>query len=220
MRLKETMNDYRYFPEPDLAPLEISENWLQEIKADMPLLPWEQEQKLTKEFGLPAYDAHFLADTREMAMYFEEVAIHSKAYKAISNWLMGPVKSHLNETNQSITEFELSPKTLAEIIELVESGTLTHNLAAHQLFPLAIVNPEKSPIQIVEQQGWLQAQSGDELITWVQEAIAAYPEKVKEYQKGKKGLIALFIGEVMKKSKGTADPKRVNQLMSEELAKA
>ena len=220
MRLKETMNDYRYFPEPDLAPLEISENWLQEIKANMPLLPWEQEQKLVREFGLPSYDAHFLADTREMAIYFEEMALHSKAYKAISNWLMGPVKSHLNETNQSITEFELSPKTLAEIVELVESGTLTHNLAAHQLFPLAIENPEKSPVQIVEQQGWLQAQSGDELITWVQEAIAAYPEKVKEYQKGKKGLIALFIGEVMKKSKGTADPKRVNQLMSEELAKA
>jgi aspartyl-tRNA(Asn)/glutamyl-tRNA(Gln) amidotransferase subunit B len=220
MRVKETMNDYRYFPEPDLAPLEISETWLQEIKAAMPLLPWEQEQKLVKEFGLPAYDAHFLADTREMAIYFEEVAVHSKAYKSISNWLMGPVKSHLNEKNQSISDFGLSPKTLAEIVDLVESSTLTHNLAAHQLFPLAIENPAKSPAQLVEEQGWLNAQSGDELNTWVQEAIATYPDKVKEYQKGKKGLIALFIGEVMKKSKGTADPKRVNQLMSEELAKA
>jgi aspartyl-tRNA(Asn)/glutamyl-tRNA(Gln) amidotransferase subunit B len=220
MRVKETMNDYRYFPEPDLAPLEISEAWLQEIKSTMPLLPWEQEQKLIAEFGLPAYDAHFLSDTREMAVYFEESARHSKAYKSISNWLMGPVKSHLNETNQSIADFELSPQVLAEIVELVEKGTLTHNLAAHQLFPLAIQNPAKSPAQLVEQQGWLQAQSGDELVTWVQEAIAAYPDKVKEYQKGKKGLIALFIGEVMKKSKGTADPKRVNQLMTEELAKA
>ena len=220
MRVKETMNDYRYFPEPDLAPLEISEAWLQEIKAAMPLLPWEQEQKLVKEFGLPAYDAHFLADTREMAIYFEETASYSKAYKSISNWLMGPVKSHLNESNQSIVDFELSPKVLAEIIELVEKGTLTHNLAAHQLFPLAIQNPDKSPAQLVEQQGWLNAQSGDELVTWVQEAIAAYPDKVKEYQKGKKGLIALFIGEVMKKSRGTADPKRVNQVVSEELAKA
>lgn len=106
------------------------------------------------------------------------------------------------------------------MVDLVESGTLTHNLAAHQLFPLAIENPAKSLAQLVEEQGWLNAQSGDELITWVQEAIAAYPDKVKEYQKGKKGLIALFIGEVMKKSKGTADPKRVNQLISEELAKA
>ncbi len=220
MRVKETMNDYRYFPEPDLAPLEISENWLQEIKAAMPLLPWEQELKLINDYGLPAYDAHFLSDTREMALYFEEVASHTNAYKSISNWLMGPVKSYLNEKNKSITEFELSPKTLAEIVELVERGTLTHNLASHQLFPLAIENPKKSPVQIVELQGWLNAQSGDELITWVQEAIAAYPDKVQEYQKGKKGLIALFIGEVMKKSKGTADPKRVNQLMTEELAKA
>ena len=218
MRVKETMNDYRYFPEPDLAPLEIPETWLQEIKAAMPLLPWEQEQKLINEFGLPAYDAHFLSDTREMAVYFEEVAAHSKAYKSISNWLMGPVKSHLNEKNQGITDFELSPKALAEIVELVEQGTLTHNLAAHQLFPLAIQNPTKKLAILIEEQGWLQAQSGDELIQWVQEAIAAYPDKVKEYQKGKKGLIALFIGEVMKKSRGTADPKRVNQLVSEELS--
>ena len=220
MRVKETMNDYRYFPEPDLAPLEISEVWLQEIRSTMPLLPWEQEQKLVKEFGLPEYDAHFLSDTREMAIYFEAVADHSKAYKSISNWLMGPVKSHLNESNQSIVDFELSPKVLAEIIELVEKGTLTHNLAAHQLFPLAIQNPSKSPAQLVKEQGWLNTQSGDELVTWIQEAIAAYPDKVKEYQKGKKGLIALFIGEVMKKSRGTADPKRVNQVVSEELAKA
>jgi aspartyl-tRNA(Asn)/glutamyl-tRNA(Gln) amidotransferase subunit B len=219
MRVKETMNDYRYFPEPDLAPVEISESWLNEIKATMPLLPWEQEQKLIKNYHLPAYDAHFLADTREMALYFEETAQHSKAYKSISNWLMGPVKSHLNDKNQSITDFELSPKALAEIVELVEKGTLTHNLAAHQLFPLAIENPDKSAEKIVEEQGWLHGQSGDELTKWVQEAIAAYPDKVKEYQKGKKGLIALFIGEVMKKSRGTADPKRVNQLMSEELAK-
>ena len=220
MRVKETMNDYRYFPEPDLAPLEISESWLQEIKSTMPLLPWEQEQKLINEFGLPAYDAHFLADTREMAVYFEDAATHSKAYKSISNWLMVPVKSHLNEKNQTIGDFELSPKVLAELVELVETGKLTHNLAAHQLFPLAIANPTKSLAQIVEEQGWLKAQSGDALETWVQEAIAAYPDKVKEYQKGKKGLLALFIGEVMKKSKGTADPKRVNQLVSEELAKA
>jgi aspartyl-tRNA(Asn)/glutamyl-tRNA(Gln) amidotransferase subunit B len=220
MRVKESMNDYRYFPEPDLAPLEISQAWLAELKASMPLLPWEQEQKLIQVYQLPAYDAHFLAETREMALYFEEAAQHSKAYKSISNWLMGPVKSYLNEKNQSIADFALSPQTLAAIVELVESGTLTHNLAAHQLFPLALVNTEKSPLQLVQEQGWSTAQSGDELLTWVQEAIAAYPDKVKEYQKGKKGLIALFIGEVMKKSKGTADPKRVNQIMSEELAKA
>lgn len=88
------------------------------------------------------------------------------------------------------------------------------------MFPLAIENPAKSPMKLVEEQGWLNAQSGDELLTWVQEAIAAYPDKVKEYQKGKKGLVALFIGEVMKKSRGTADPKKVNQMVSEELAKA
>lgn len=220
MRVKESMNDYRYFPEPDLAPLEISQTWLTELKASMPLLPWEQEQKLIQVYQLTAYDAHFLAETREMALFFEEAAKHTKAFKSIANWLMGPVKSYLNEKNLSITDFALSPLTLAAIVELVESGTLTHNLAAHQLFPLTIQYPEKSPLQLVQEQGWSNAQSGDELLTWVQEAIVAYPDKVKEFQKGKKGLIALFIGEVMKKSKGTADPKRVHQVMSEELAKA
>lgn len=220
MRVKESMNDYRYFPEPDLAPLEISQAWLTKLKASMPLLPWEQEQKLIQVYQLTAYDAHFLAETREMALFFEEAAKHTKAFKSIANWLMGPVKSYLNEKNLSITDFALSPLTLAAIVELVESGTLTHNLAAHQLFPLTIQYPEKSPLQLVQEQGWSNAQSGDELLTWVQEAIVAYPDKVKEFQKGKKGLIALFIGEVMKKSKGTADPKRVHQVMSEELAKA
>jgi aspartyl-tRNA(Asn)/glutamyl-tRNA(Gln) amidotransferase subunit B len=217
MRVKESMNDYRYFPEPDLAPLEISEAWLADIKSTMPLLPWEQEEKLMKVYQLPAYDAHILADSREMANYFEATAQSTKQYKAISNWLLGPVKSYLNEHNLSINEFQISPAQLAELIELVEKGTISHNLAAQQVFPLCLQHPSESPTSLVEKQGWAQVQSEDQLTIFVQEALAAYPDKVKEYHQGKKGLIALFIGEVMKKSKGTADPKRVNQLMSDAL---
>jgi aspartyl-tRNA(Asn)/glutamyl-tRNA(Gln) amidotransferase subunit B len=218
MRVKESMNDYRYFPEPDLSPLEITEDWLAEIKAKMPLLPWQQEKKLMEEYNLPAYDAHFLSESREMAIYFQSVYEHATHAKQISNWLMGPVKSYLNEHNLLIDQFVLSPENLAGLVNLVEKGIISHNLAVQQLFPLCIENPNKSPSEIVKEQKWSQEQSGDEMQEWVNQAIAAYPEKVKEYQQGKKGLLALFIGEVMKRSKGTADPKKVNQLVSEALS--
>lgn len=218
MRVKESMNDYRYFPEPDLAPLEITEDWLVKIRAKMPLLPWQQEKKLIEEYNLPAYDAHFLSESREMAMYFQAVFEYSKHAKQISNWLMGPVKSYLNEHNVSIDQFVLSAENLADVINLVEKGVISHNLAVQQLFPLCIENPKRSPSEIVAEQKWSQEQSSDELKTWVDQAIAAYPEKVLEYQQGKKGLLALFIGEVMKRSKGTADPKKVNQSVNEALS--
>ncbi len=219
MRVKETMNDYRYFPEPDLAPLEISEAWLAEIRTQMPTLPWEQEAKFAEAYHLSAYDAHFLAETREMALYFEAAVALTKAYKPVANWLMGPVKSHLNDQGLSIQDFELSPSQLVEIVDLVEQGIITHNLAVHQLFALCLKTPTLSPKQIVADQGWLNQDKADELPSFVEAALAAFPDKIKEYHQGKKGLIALFIGEVMKRSKGTADPKRVNQLVGEALEK-
>lgn len=217
MRLKETMNDYRYFPEPDLAPFEISAKWLAEIKQSMPLLPWQQEQKLIDVYQLSAYDAHFLADSREMASYFESAAEHTNAYKSLANWMMGPLKSHLNETAQSIQTISFSPSQLAELVEVVEKGTITHNLAAQQLFPLVLASPSKSIAELIEEQGWLKEDGKDELSSLVQQVLDAYPAKIKEYHQGKKGLIALFIGDVMKRSKGTADPKKVNGLVAEAL---
>jgi aspartyl-tRNA(Asn)/glutamyl-tRNA(Gln) amidotransferase subunit B len=154
-----------------------------------------------------------------MALYFVEATKYTKAYKSLANWLMGPVKSHLNDSGKTIVQFELAPGNLAALIELVEKGAITHNLAAQQLFPLCLQSPEVAPSTIVEQQGWLAQSSSDELPAYVDAAIAAYPDKVNEYRQGKKGLLALFIGEVMKRSKGTADPKRVNQLVAEALNK-
>ena len=218
MRVKETMNDYRYFPEPDLAPLEITEKWIAEIKSQMPLLPWEQEAEFIHTYHLPEYDAHFLAESKEMADYFKEIASKTKAVKAISNWLMGPVKSYLNDNHLEISQFPLGADRLAEIIDLVESGTLSHNLASHQLFPLCLSNPTENAIQIVEKQGWLANKPDeDSLHTIIEDTLNNFPDKVKEYHKGKKGLLAMFMGDVMKKTKGTADAKRLNQLMAEAL---
>ncbi len=220
MRLKETMNDYRYFPEPDLAPIEISEEWINEIKQSMPLLPWEQETAFIHQFQLTEYDAHFLAESKDMADYFKAVADHSKAYKSIANWLMGPVKNYLNENHQEIHDFPLSPKTLAEVVDLVESGTLTHNLASRQLFPMLIAEPKMEVTKIIEREGWLSNKPDeDSLHKHIEETLSTFPEKVKEFHQGKKGLMAMFIGDVMKKTKGTADPKKLNQLMAEALEK-
>ncbi len=220
MRIKETMNDYRYFPEPDLAPLEISDAWIQEIQSSMPLLPWEQEAEFIQTYHLPEYDAHFLAESKEMAEYFKATATYCKAYKSVANWLMGPVKTYLNENHLEIQDFPISAKRLAEIVELIETGGLTHNLASHQLFPMCIAEPTIEVKAIVEREGWLKNKPDeDSLHQHIEATLASFPEKVKEYHQGKKGLIAMFIGDVMKKTKGTADPKKLNQLMAVALEK-
>lgn len=217
MRVKETMNDYRYFPEPDLAPLEITEFWLNTIKESMPILPWEQEVLLKKEYQLNDYDAELIADSKELSEYFIAVAETAKNYKSIANWLLGPIKSYLNENQASIEEFPIKPTILAKLINLVENGLITHNLAAQKLFPLCLENPEKDPALTVEEQGWNKQDDSDELKAIVEEVLTEMDDKVQQYKKGKKGLLGLFVGQIMKKTQGTADPKMVNAIVLEKL---
>ena len=217
MRVKETMNDYRYFPDPDLGPVVLSEARIQEIKNQMPALPRELRAKFTTQYGLPAYDAEVLTDTRDLARYFEELCTLTPYYKPASNWLMGPVKSYLNENGTEIAAFPLTPGTLAELIELVETQVISHSVATQKAFPALLAEPNKSPRTLAEAHDWLQNRNTDELGTLVDSVLAAMPDKVKAYQKGKKGLMGLFVGEVMKKSKGTADPKMINALLTEKL---
>jgi len=217
MRMKETMNDYRYFPDPDLSPIVISDEWLQSIQATMPALPKELREKFVKVYGIPAYDALVLTDTREIADYFEQVCAKTTLYKSASNWLMGPVKSYLNEHNGDITRFPVKPESLAALIELSESGVVSNSVASQKIFPVMLVEPDKSPNDIAVSNNWLQNSNTNELETLVNEVIASMPDKVAAYRKGKKGLMGLFVGEIMKKSNGTADPKLVNQLLAEKL---
>ncbi|WP_031528411.1 Asp-tRNA(Asn)/Glu-tRNA(Gln) amidotransferase subunit GatB [Dyadobacter crusticola] len=218
MRVKETMNDYRYFPDPDLAPVVISEEWLNEIKSSMPALPHELREKFVNQYGIPAYDAMVLTDTKEIADYFEAVCSKTSAYKAVSNWLMGPVKSFLNENGGNIALFPISPQTLADLIELSESGTVSNSVATQKIFPLLLTEPQSVPKEIASANNWLQNSNTNELESLVEEVINSMPDKVSAYRKGKKGLIGLFVGEVMKKSNNTADPKLVNQLLAQKLS--
>ena len=217
MREKESMNDYRYFPEPDLVPLVISEELLTSVKNQMPALPWELFEKFTKQYGLPDYDAGVLTDSRDIAEYFESTCSFSKNYKAISNWIMGTVKSYLNDHNLSIAEFSISPEKLAQLITIIDEGKVSTSTAAQQIFPKMLTDTQKTPLQIAESKNLIQQSNTDTLQSLIDEVLAANPAKVKEYKNGKKGLLGMFMGDIMKKSKGSADPKVTTSLLQKTL---
>ncbi len=216
MREKESMNDYRYFPDPDLTPVVISDEWLADIQTQIPMLPTALYQKFTNHYGLPDYDAALLTDAKELAAYFEAVCTHTTNYKAASNWIMGPVKGQLNEKTLRDRQFPVSAEQLAALITLIDKGTVSQT-AAQQVFILMVEQPDSSPADLAQAHGLVQNRNTDALQTLVEEVLAAWPEKVADYRKGKKNLLGLFVGEVMKKSKGSADPKVVNALLAKML---
>jgi aspartyl-tRNA(Asn)/glutamyl-tRNA(Gln) amidotransferase subunit B len=217
MREKETQNDYRYFPEPDLVPLTISETWLSEVKNQMPALPWELFEKFTKQYNLPEYDANVLTDSREVAEYFEATCGFTKNYKAVSNWIMGSVKSYLNDNNLEISELPITPERLGALINLIDEGKVSTSTAAQQIFPEMLTDASKTPLQIAEAKNLIQQSNTDTLQALINEVLANNPAKVKEYKSGKKGLLGMFMGEIMKKSKGSADPKVTTELLQKTL---
>jgi aspartyl-tRNA(Asn)/glutamyl-tRNA(Gln) amidotransferase subunit B len=219
MRAKETMNDYRYFPEPDLNPVVVSEEWLAGIKASQPPLPRELYLKFTNKFGLTEYDATVLTDGKGIALYFEELCAYTPNYKGAANWMMGPVKSYLNERNLHIRDFPLSPFLLAGLINLIDSKKVSYTIACQTIFPLMIEQKDKTALQIAEEQHLMQESNTDSLQALVDEVLAGNPQKVREYRNGKKGLLSMFMGEVMKKSRGKADPKLTSELISKSLEK-
>lgn len=219
MRTKEELNDYRYFPDPDLSPMEVSEQWLKDIGATMPALPRELAKKYREDYGLSEYDALVLTDSKDVAQYFENVVANTRNYKAASNWVMGPIKSHLNELGLSADEFPLSPKVIAELITLIEEGKISYTIASQRIFTELLKRPGMSALEVAQSLNVLQDSSQDSLLPIVEEVIKEFPLKVEEYQKGKKGIISMFMGEVMKRSKGKADPKVATELLTQKLKK-
>jgi aspartyl-tRNA(Asn)/glutamyl-tRNA(Gln) amidotransferase subunit B len=217
MRTKEELNDYRYFPDPDLSPMVVSEEWLQTIKDSMPELPRALVEKYKQKYQLPEYDAFVITDTKELAAYFEEACKLSGNYKAVSNWVMGPLKSSLNELNLAADEFPLKPSNLADLVNLVDSGNVSYTIASQRLFPELLKNPHKSPLELAQQLNLIQDSDQDSIMPIVEEVIKEFPLKVEEYKKGKKGIVSMFMGEVMKRSKGKADPKMASDLISKKL---
>ncbi len=217
LRDKEEANDYRYFPEPDLTPFLITGEKLAAIQKSMPELPPALEKKFVGVYALPLADAKILAADRETAAFFEKTIQYNNNYKAVANWIIGPVKSYLNETRTAIEALPVGPKTLADLISLVEEGKISFGIATSKIFPALINHPGRSPLAIAEELHLIQEKDYGSLSAWVDEVLARMPDKVSEYKKGKKNLIGLFSGEVKKVSKGKADMQAVNKILTQKL---
>ena len=218
MRSKEDANDYRYFPEPDLQPVLVTEEYIETIKKSLPPLPKELFRKFTTEYGLSEYDTNVIIEEKDIALYFNELCQHTKNYKAAANFVNGSVKSYLNENAIEMSQFSISTKRLAQLIQLVDDGKVSNSVATQKIFGELIGN-DISAEEIAKKNNWIQESNTDTLQSFVEEAITKYPEKVLEYKEGKKGLIGLFMGEVMKLSRGKADPKIANRLVRKALEK-
>ena len=217
MRDKEDANDYRYFADPDLAPFNLTEEYIQNIKEALPALPSELKHTFTTELGLSEYDAANICEDKSSADYFQSVAAINKHYKAIANWMLGPIKQYLNEHQISYAEFTLLPQTFSNVVNLVQDGKVNFSVASQKLLP-ELITKNQDPATLAESLNLLQVSNVDELEKWVDAVIANMPDKVAEYKKGKKGLIGLFVGEVKKVSKGQADPKMVTELLQQKLS--
>ena len=168
------------------------------------------------DFGLSAYDAAQLCDSKAVADYFLATTAFTTNYKAIANWLSGPIRQYLNDNNLELATLPLPPKTLAALIALIDEGKVNFSVASAKIFPV-LLKENKTPLQIAEELNLLQVSDSNDLEVWINEAISKMPDKVAEYKKGKKGLIGLFIGEVKRLSKGKADPKMVTELLQQKL---
>jgi aspartyl-tRNA(Asn)/glutamyl-tRNA(Gln) amidotransferase subunit B len=211
-RTKEGSHDYRYFPEPDLKPLMLDAKWIEQTRTDLPELPDQRKARLADEYSLPPLEVEQLTAHPALAEYYEAVARASGDGKAAYNWVMGEVQAALRGSSEDIARFRVRPADLAQLINLVRAGTVSHT-AAKRVFG-RMVETGKPAAQIAADEGLVQVGDRDALATWVDEVLAEHPEETKRFLNGEKKLQGVLVGLVMKKSSGRADPKRVNQLLA------
>lgn len=214
MRSKETAVDYRYFYDPDLIPLRLSDDLIERLRKEMPELPTDKKKRFMEQFGLPAYDAGQLVAEKEIAAYFEKAAAGHDA-KKVANWIMGDLFATLNKLGKSIAQSPVSPENLGRMVDLINDGTLSSRIAK-DVFQY-MVEEGKTPDEIVEEKGLKQVTDTGAIEKIVDEVIAANPDKVAEYKGGKDKLLGWFVGQTMRASKGKANPALLNELMKKKL---
>lgn len=212
MRGKEDAHDYRYFPEPDLMPLEISREWVEEIRAKMPELP-NQKRKRYQEIGLSEYDASVIVEQMGLALFFDKVLELGANPKTAVNFIMGEIAAYLKEEHIEITDTKLTPDNLAELISLIEKGTISNNIGKQII--IEMMKDGTKAYVIVEKKGLSQISDEGAIKELVQKVVDAHPNEVEAYKNGKTNLLGFFVGQVMKETKGRANPKTVNQLIKE-----
>ena len=218
IRDKEDADDYRYFAEPDLTPFSLNDEFVEKIRLSLPELPEARMKRYISQYGLSEYDATLLTEEKGVADYYELViAGTNNNYKPVANWMIGPVKTWLNEQGKTISEFPVPPMQLAALINLVQEGKLSFSGASTRLFAKLLTELSSSPETLAQQMNLIQESDTSAIEPVVDAVLIKLADKVDEYKKGKKGLLALFVGEVIKQSKGKADPKVVNELLLEKL---
>jgi aspartyl-tRNA(Asn)/glutamyl-tRNA(Gln) amidotransferase subunit B len=215
LRTKEELNDYRYFPDPDIPPVSISPEWVAEIASAMPALPASLSVKFIAEYGLSAYDSGVLTELPVTAHYFNAVCAFTNHYKAAGNWIMGPVKAYLNASGSET--IPIAPVRMAELIDLVESRRVSHSVAVQQVFPEMLINPGAAAAELLERMGLHNRLEEAEISHLIDQILKELPLKVEEYRRGKKNLLAMFMGELMKRSSAKVDPRKANEMIKEKL---
>jgi aspartyl-tRNA(Asn)/glutamyl-tRNA(Gln) amidotransferase subunit B len=216
MRTKEAANDYRYFPEPDLPPITVSTAQIAAISKNMPALPHALFERYTQTYGLSDYDAYNITDQKGLALYYEALIGFTKNYKAAANWLMGDIKSYLNEQGIDISTFPIGAERIAALIELIEQGKISNSIAAQRLFP-ALFESAETPLEIAERLNLIQSSDSAVIEEFIAQVILQNSAEVERYRNGEKQLIGFFMGQLMKVSGGKADPKASNAILRQKL---
>jgi len=216
MRSKEESHDYRYFPDPDLPPLKVSSEWVEEIRADLPERPRPRRHRFEEEYELPTYDAGVLTADRATADYYEAVVSHAPDPKTASNWVMGSVLRAVKEQELDMGDFPVPPDALGELMGLVDEETISQN-TGKDVFR-RMLDSGRGAREIVESEGLAQVKDEGQLAGWVDEVVAENPEEAQRYRDGEERLLGFFMGQVMQKSRGKAEPGAVNELLRERLS--
>ena len=217
MRVKEGSDDYRYFPEPDIVPMIISDEWMEEVRKTIPELPDARQRRYQEELGLPAYDAHVLTLTKEMSDMFEQTVALGADPKLASNYLMVDVNAYLNKVQQELKETALTAEGLAGMIKLITDGTISSKIAKKVFAEL--IEHGGDAAQIVKEKGLVQVSDSGQLLAWVNEALDNNPKSIEDYKNGRDRAIGFLVGHIMKASKGQANPQMINKMLLEEIAK-
>ena len=217
MRVKEGSDDYRYFPEPDIVPMVISEEWMEEVRKTIPELPDARQKRYQEELGLPAYDAHVLTLTKEMSDMFEKTVSLGADPKLASNYLMVDVNAYLNKVQKELSETKLTAEGLAGMIKLITDGTISSKIAKKVFAEL--IEHGGDAEKIVKEKGLVQVSDSGQLLAWVNEALDNNPKSIEDYKNGRDRAIGFLVGQIMKASKGQANPQMINKMLLEEIAK-
>lgn len=217
MRSKEEAHDYRYFPEPDLCPIIVDEAWLREIRSTIPELPDDRKKRYVEQYGIPDYDASFITASKDLADFFEEAAKAGNNVKAISNWIMGDLSKKLNDNGLESSQIPFRPEYLSKLVSLIDSNVISGKIAK-QVFDF-MWDTGKDPGDIVEEKGLKVVTDTGAIRDAVLKVIQANPKSVEDVKKGKTKSIGFLIGQIMRETKGKADPQAVNRILTEELNK-